>query len=410
MSTNEPEAGSAQPSGIGNDSVLAPVATAKKRRRWREFWILAALAAAICIGVVLYTRSAHPIESEPPRDVPHLEGGVIRYSDAFAKRSNLLIVACEIGSLSPVISVTGAVDFDPHLVAAIGSPIEGRVRRILKYPGDHVNEGESVAEVESATLGQIQAGLSAARAHAEAANVNERRETDLAAQHVSSQRDAELAKATASAAKADVLAAEQKIKAIGGGYATEIGVLTLRSPIAGRVVELRVSRGQSIDANSMAVRVADLRQVWIDLAVFDRDLRRIGNEDAVEIALQNGSALLVPGKVAHVGEIIELDTRTARVRVVVDNAQGLLRPGQSVTARIHTAQVAAEKPKVPLEAITSVDGKSVIFVVRSENAVEPRDVVLGAKDATHALVDSGLQPGEQIVTRGAFALKAEIFR
>jgi membrane fusion protein, heavy metal efflux system len=375
-------------------------------------WALIGAGVLSVVGAIVYfTRghAAHQADPASARDVPRLENGVIRFSPTFAKRAGITVTPCASGSLSPLVSVTGTVAFDPRLVAAVGSPIEGRLRRILKFPGDHVAAGEVVAEVESAALGQAQAGLTASRAHAEAASANEKRENDLANAHVSSQREAEIAKATAAAARAEVLAAEQKIKAFGGG-SYEIGVLPLRSPIAGKVVELKMSRGQSIDANSMVLRVADLSRVWIDLAVFERELGQIHRDDPVEITLQSDASVVLPGKVAHVGDVIDLGTRSAPVRIEVDNSKERLRAGQSVVATIHTAAGLTEGLRVPLDAVTSVDGKSIVFVSQGENAVEPRTVVLGAKDATHALVASGLKLGEPIVSGGAFALKAEIFR
>lgn len=376
---------------------------------WKIVGAAGGAFALIVVGV-LATRGHATPTVDPPRDVPRMEGGLIHYSAAFATRSSIKVSPCTQGSLSPLVSVTGTVDFDPRLVAAIGSPIEGRIRKLTKFPGERVMENEIVAEIESAALGQAQAGLTASRAHAETAAANEKREADLAAAHVSSAREAEVAHATAAAARAEVLAAEQKLKAFGGARSMEIGVLALRSPIAGKVIDLKASRGQSIDANSTFIRVADLRQVWIELAVFERELGHIHEGDPVDIVVQADSTVMLPGKVAHVGDTIDLETRSARVRIVVDNSKELLRPGQSVAARIHTAPGAFEGPKVALDAITSVDGKNIVFVAKGENAVEPRTVTLGSKDATHALIASGLTVGESIVTSGAFALKAEIFR
>ncbi|MEO8797027.1 MAG: efflux RND transporter periplasmic adaptor subunit, partial [Polyangiaceae bacterium] len=244
----------------------------------------------------------------------------------------------------------------------------------------------------------------------EAATANEARETQLAEARVSSVRDAELAHANASAAKSELVAAEQRVRALGGTAGGEIGVLTLRSPIAGRVIEMNVSRGQSVEPSLTAARVADLSRVWIELAVFERELGRIRPGDTVEISPQTNASKVVSGTVAHVGEVINLDTRSAPVRVVVDNDQEALRPGQSVLAHIHVAMAADTTLLLPRDAVVSIDGKSTVFVSHDETSVEPRAVEIGAGDEKRVEILSGLEPDERVVVTGVFSLKSEIFR
>lgn len=380
--------------------------------RVRPLAVLVACAAIVGLGAWAFvrTKSAGPATESALSDVPHVEGKWIRYSADFARRAQIEMSTVQAGSLAPVIGVTGTVSFDPELVAALGARIPGRVRRVLKYEGDTVRAGDVVAELESADLGQAQATLLATRAHAEAAEANERRQRALVEQAVSSQRDAELARATAAAARADVVAAEQRLHAFGATTQSPIGTLQLRTPIAGRVIDLHVSRGQTVEPSFTAARVADLSRVWIELAVFERDLGRVRVGDEVEISPQTDTSVVLIGKVARVGDVIDLEARSAPVRVIVDNHEERLRPGQSVLARIKTSRPGAPAIRVPLASLTSVDGKPTIFVARDDTSVEPRPVALGGRDAAFALVTEGLAPGERVVVKGSFALKAELFR
>jgi cobalt-zinc-cadmium efflux system membrane fusion protein len=250
----------------------------------------------------------------------------------------------------------------------------------------------------------------AARAHADAALANEKRETQLAEARVSAQRDAELARASALAAKAELHAAEQRERALGGQPSGEIGVLVVRSPIDGKVVESHISRGQSVEPSLTLFRVADLARVWVELAVFERELGHVRANDAVEISPQTNAAMVLKGTVAHVGDVIDLETRSSEVRVVVDNPDGSLRPGQSVLARIHTQTTPDPVVLLPQDAVTSVDGKPTTFVMHDETSVEPRTVVTGARDGTRIEIISGIETGERVAVGGVFALKSEIFR
>jgi cobalt-zinc-cadmium efflux system membrane fusion protein len=393
-------------------SILPPPKPVEGIRKSRVFVALG-IVAALGIGAVVYVKRAnapHAVAAAPSRDVPYVDGKWIRFSPEFASRSKIEFTKPEQSGLSPLVSVTGTVTFDPQKVAAIGTRITGRVRRLLKFPGDPVKAGEILADVESAELGQTQSAVLSARAHAEAANANERRETQLAEAHVSSQRDAELAKAAALAARAELFAAEQKVRAFGASVEGEVGILPLTSPISGKVVEAKISRGQTVEPSLTAFRVADLSRVWVELAVFERELGHIHRGDKVEISPQINAQMVVPGSVAHVGDVIDLETRSADVRVVVENKDESLRPGQSVLAKIHTATSPGAALLVPREAVTSVDGKPTVFVQHDQTSVEPRAVTLGAKDGKRVEIVSGLTAEETIVTSGVFALKSEVFR
>ena len=179
-----------------NHEFSATPPAASRRRNARVVVIVAALVVAAGASGVLLLRSGAPAFAEPPRDVPYMDGKWIRYSASFAARAKLEFGVPSSAGLTPVVNVTGTVTFDPERVAAVGARISGRVRRIARFPGDPVKAGDVLAELESADLGQAQSAVLAARAHAEAANANEKRETQLAEARVSSQRDAELAKAT----------------------------------------------------------------------------------------------------------------------------------------------------------------------------------------------------------------------
>jgi cobalt-zinc-cadmium efflux system membrane fusion protein len=273
-----------------------------------------------------------------------------------------------------------------------------------------VKAGDVLAEIESAELGQAQAALIAARAHAAAATTNEKREKELAEARISSSREAELAAANAVSARADLVAAEQRVRALGGVADGVPGILRLATPLAGKVIERNVSRGQSVEATHTAFRVADLSSVWVQLAVFERQLTAIHQGDPVDIYPQGDGERKVRGNVSYVGDVIDLETRTAPVRVEVDHPEVPLRPGQSVLAKIHTSAPVTTSIVVPRGAVTSVDGKPTIFVAHDALSVEPRAVQLGGQDGDRVEILTGLTEGDKVVTAGVFALKSEIFR
>ncbi len=380
-------------------------------------WIIA--AAAICalllVGWLIFGRSesgsgaATGVESG--RDVPRVENKAVVFSEGFAKRAGIKIEPVRTAPLTPVVKVVGTVDFNPRQVAAVGARIDGFVRRVLKLPGDFVKQGEPLAEIESANLGQAQADLAATIAHKKAAETNAKREEALLEQGLTTAREAEMASASLASQQASLNAARQRVLALGGTKQSgPLGVFILRAPLSGNLVESNISVGQTVQADLVAFRVANLDDLWIDLAVFERTIGTVKMGDTVEVTPMADITKVIKGKVAHVSEILNLETRSGKVRVQVDNKDRLLRPGQSVTALIHTATPTHESLSVPVDAIAYVDGAPTVFISESPTRVIPTPVKLGISDGKQQEILAGVQPGQLVVSEGVFALKSELFR
>lgn len=375
-------------------------------------------AGALClfatVALVGYWSHSKPAESAPikapERDTPHLDGNLIRFSAEFAERSRIAFSRAVMSRLAPTVNVTGTVTFDPQLMAAVGARVRGRIRRMYKLEGDTVRAGDILAEIESVEIGKAEAALLAARAQVGAADADERRELELAEARIASRREAELAVARAAAARADLLAAEERVRALCGTACDGTGILKLATPIAGKVIERNVSRGQSIEATQTAFRIADLGRLWVELAVFERQVGAIHRGDAVDLYPQSDPQQCLKGNVAYVSDIVDLETRTASVRVVVDHPRVQLRPGESVLAKVHTSAPPASSLVVPRAAVTRVDGRPTVFVGIDALSVEPRAVRLGGQDGDNVEIVGGLQDGDSVATAGVFALKSEIFR
>ena len=110
------------------------------------------------------------------------------------------------------------------------------------------------------------------------------------------------------------------------------------------------------------------------------------------------------------GDIVDPTTRSAVIRVDVDNRKGWLRPGQSTSARIQSRGPAERVLTIPKAAVSFIDGKPTALVQVGPGLVEPRPVDLGPDDGERVSVRQGLHAGESVITEGLFALKSEIFR
>lgn len=385
------------------------------RRRW---WMgLLSVGALLGLGLAAPKLTA---DTQPSRLAPMPKGaealrhrdGRITFSDAFAERAGLHTVHVEHREVVPTVRATGAVAFSPRNVAAVGSRIFGRVTEVEATLGQRVKRGQALARIESAELGKAHAELLSLEAQARLARAEHRRKKILVREGIASKRSSEISRSELEAVQARQRAAAKYIRSMGGspGRNGNLGELVLRAPIDGEVVGVDVHRGQAIEPSHTAFEVADLSELWVELSVFERDLPLVAVGDRVEIQSNADAEVMVPGTVEHISSVLDPSTRTATIRVVVDNGAKNLRVGQSVTGRIEAHQVGVRGLAVPRKAVVLVDGTPTVFVLTAPREVEPRSVNLGLEGARDVEIVAGLEEGEQVIVEGVFALKSELFR
>jgi len=356
------------------------------------------------------TRAASA--AEPP-DVPRIEGSNIVFSRGFAERAGVRLAKVARAPLVPVVHAIGTVDFDPTHVAAVGARLKGLVTRVSKFEGDSVDAGTVLAVIESAELGEAQASVSTLQAEKYAADSNLERERGLAERNLSTAREAEVAAVEAKRYEHLLGAARQKVQALVGAGARpqRLGAHELLSPLKGTVVERSVTPGQAVEGELVAFRVANLDHLWAELEVFERNLGLVALGDRVELSPLAAPKEVFEGRVARIGAVIDGETRSAPLRVEIDNYDRRLRAGQAVNARIHaSASGSSARTLVPASALTLVDGQPTLFVAKGVGRVHATGVELGQSNGNETEVVTGVAPGDEVVSEGVFALKSELFR
>ena len=178
----------------------------------------------------------------------------------------------------------------------------------------------------------------------------------------------------------------------------------LTTLIDGIIIEKHLTRGEAVDREKQCFVIADLSSVWIDLAVYQKDMARVGLGQRVRVrAAETGPE--GEGTISYLTPALDEVTRTATARVELPNAEGQWRPGMFVAARAlaeHEANLV-----VPTGALQTMNGRDVVFVA-DEHGVEPRPVTLGHRGETVVEVLSGLEPGLRVASTNTFLLKAEL--
>lgn len=361
-------------------------------------------------------------ESPPEADQERAAESADTSGEAHADEGDMVVLdtaAVAIGGirLAPVdtvsttgLPVTGAITYDANLVSHIGSRAEGRIVRLNTDIGERVDDGEVLAVLVSPEVGQIRAELHEADALLDIARENYQREKRLESQGISSRKELLDAEAELRRIEAALHSARERLQVLGAGQG-EGGQFTVTAPFAGVVVARDASLGEMASPEDRLFTVADLSRLWIELDIFERDLSRVAEGQAVAVSTAAYPGRTFPGTIVYVGDILDPESRTVRARVEIPNPDGALKPGMFARAviQIPTGDGAAVVA-VPRGAVQNVEGRTVVWVPGvelGEFRTQPVEVGDGL-DGGRVAILSGLEPGDRIVTEGAFTLKAEL--
>jgi RND family efflux transporter MFP subunit len=183
--------------------------------------------------------------------------------------------------------------------------------------------------------------------------------------------------------------------------------VTFKSPADGFLVEKMVYAGSAVMAGDTVMRIADTSRLWLDARVFEKDLLHVELEQPVIAKVDGRPGETFDGRVILVHPRIDAMTRTALVRMEIENPELALRHGMFATVFLEV-EIAPQTLVVPREAIIDSGTRQIAFVALDDGHFEPRKVEMGASgDDGLVQVLSGLAPGEQVVTSGQFLLDAE---
>ncbi|HWC73029.1 MAG TPA: efflux RND transporter periplasmic adaptor subunit [Gemmatimonadales bacterium] len=291
------------------------------------------------------------------------------------------------------VNAIGTVSARPERFAALAAPGPTRVAHIFVVAGQHVARGDSLIEFERAPFDAAAQSAATSLASAEHANARAQR---LAEAGILPQKDADQAAADLAAAQAAAITARR---------AQELA--TLRAPLAGVVTRMSAVLGAPVDANQTLVEVADPTALDILFNVSPAEAARIHAGDTLSLKSGEGAGAenLGAATITSVSVAIDSASRAVAVRARVAHTAPTrpLRIGESVAGRIVTG-VHANAVTIPIEALVP-DGEGFrVYVVDSTGIAHARPVTVGARSETKAEITSGLEPGETVVTAGAYGV------
>lgn len=350
----------------------------KLRARAVLVLLLAAAAAGCNDG-----ESAATKQEAPPAPV----------STAAVERRTVPLTVTAVGNVVPVESV------------AVKARIDGQIVAVHVSDGQEVRKGQLLFELDrrslEAQLKQLEAQEARDRALLSNARSLEQRYNELQTKGFVSEEALVQARTGREAAEATVEADRAAVQTA----RVQLSYARIEAPISGRAGRVSLQLGNTVTANDeqALVTINRMAPINVSFAVPERLLPQLRNPPGggplrVSV-MQDGAAEPVSGRLTFIDNAVDAQTGTIRLHATFDNTDRQLWPGQFVTATLTLAEQ-ADVLTVPAQAIQNGPNGPYVYVVKSDETAELRPVKVQRTQGPTAVIASGVQPGERVITVG----------
>jgi len=329
---------------------------------------------------------------------------------------------------SKVIS-TGRITFDDTKVSHLFSPVTGRVEKLIANIGDEVKAGAPLCTINSPDLGSAHSDVVKAKADLTAAEHDFKRKKELVDVHAATQSDLEQSEDNYQKAKAEMERASLKFKMWKITKEDEASQqFTLRAPIDGMVLMRNANPGIEVQGVYSGANIAnelytvgDYSSIWVYIDLYEIDMAHVQKDQEVLFSSVSYPGEVFKGKVSLISQVIDPNTRTARVRCNIANPDHKLKPEMYVTTEIFTGTKSALA--VPKEAVVRLADQTVVFkqiskVIESKEEAESHPgivrfqavpVVIGNEDDHFSeIIGNTLHEGDLVVAKGTILMSSSL--
>ena len=323
--------------------------------------------------------------------VPVSSGDAVEVSPDVAQTIGLHTTRVTQQRLSRTIRTTGVFAANDQRVSVVAPKVGGWVERLyVNFEGARVTEGQALMEIYSPEL------------------VAAQEEYLLALRNRERLRDAPDALRLVEAARrrlAFVDVTEEQVQEL-----EETGMpgrtLTVYAPATGTVTSTAVTEGQMFAAGQALMKLANLARLWLIVDIYERDLAWLSPGDSAVIHLPYDAGQTIEGTVSYLYDQVDTVSRAARARIEVANTDGRLLPGMYATVQVQ-ARADVPLPVVPFDAVINSGERHHVMRLTAPGQYAPVEVTPGLESGELVQIVSGLEAGDEVVTRAQFLLDSE---
>lgn len=411
-----------------------------------------------------HREEAHGEHEGGPGHAPDEPAGLIHVDEATQSLMKLATEQVAVGDMPAVITAPATISPNMNYTAKVGSKVKGRAVKVFVNPGDDVKAGQALALLSSSEVGEARSSLLQAKARMELAQANLDRQRSQQAQaeilqakarmeltqkalerqrrlyenKISAKKELEAAEAEYEGARAEyeyvkgihfereVHAREAELAAARADYERAKQALLIMglkphelsdevsssysicAPISGVVIERKVNVGELVDENTDLFTIMDLSCVWVFAEIYENLLPQVKLRQEVRLTVLPYPDQTFKGRICYISSVVDPHTRTVRIRADLENESLLLKPEMFGEVQIITG-VKKKVISVPEKSVVDEEGEKAVFVKVGHGFLK-RMVEVGTKFEGRVEIASGLGEEEEVVTTGAFQLRAQAMK
>lgn len=314
------------------------------------------------------------------------------------------------------LTAMGKVLAHPLRKAIVSYAFPARISQIHIRIGDWAKASQKLVTLQSEEVGNAKSEFYKAKADYELAKVNFEREKRLFDRGVGAKKNFLTSEAELKVAEANLDAAEKKLHVLGFteeqvkviSETHQINpIITLFAPISGKIIENKAILGAMVDQETEILTIMDPTLLCIDAEIYEKDIAKIRNGQEVEISVPAYAEETFMGKIRYISDVLHEETRTITVRTEVENKDYKLKPGMFADIKIFLSHQ-SKALVVPEEAILDDKGEKIVFI-KKEGKYFPQVVEIGTREGGYVEILSGIQEGNEVVTKGNYQLKSKLY-
>jgi membrane fusion protein, heavy metal efflux system len=340
-----------------------------------------------------------PVRSDDSTSVAH-DGNRVIVPPKSPLASRLQVEPAKTTTIRRQVTAPASVEADPARYAKILPPLNGRVLQLFVHPGDSVTKGQQLLAIDAPDFVGAQTDYAKARSVLAQAERALTRQEDLATHGIIGQRDVDQARTDRDTALSDFNRTKDRLRLLGmDPENTQLGApLIVRSPVSGKVLDVLTATGEfRNDPTAPLMTVADLSDIWVTANVQEKDIHYVHRGDPAIATFAAYPTEAFQGKVLFVADVLDPDTRTAKVRIAYPNKDGRLRPAMFANVILRTWDT--QELTIPTTALVMSGDHTTVFVQVAENTYEQRPVMTGEQQGDRTIIKSGVQAGDKVLIR-----------
>ncbi len=326
-------------------------------------------------------------------------------------KANIQVAVAAPHDLVRSIHAGGKIAFDDLRVTHVYSPVTGHVTHVLAKPGDRLKRGAPLISVLSPDVGAAFSDVIKANADLQSSQADFQREARLLAEDATSKRNYDSAEDVYRKARAEHERAQQRASLLHVGAVDAVTQeYTLRTFIDGEVIARNVNPGIEVlgqysgGASVELFTIGDIKSVWVNVDVADRELSSIHIGDGVAVTVMAYPGRVFHGKIDYISSTVDPVLRTGRVRATLPNESEELKP--EMYASVAIAQPPTRQLAIAHDAVVAINEAKYVYVAHGARpdgrmVFKRRAVSVGDESEGLVPVLDGLQAGERFVVEGS---------